>query len=139
MSIPPVKAAILVTDDYEDLEFWYPVLRLREAGVEVVILGPSSDATYYSRLGYPVIPDTSIADAGGGFDLLVVPGGGAAEKLATDPAALALTAALAGQGSQIVTIGAGAQVPTAAGVPSYESYENADGLPKLFQKLLAVR
>jgi protease I len=139
MRNPPVKAAVLVTDDYEDLEFWYPVLRLREAGIEVAILGPSSDATFHSRLGYPVIPDRSIPDAGDGFDLLVVPGGGAAQKLAADPVALAFTAALAGAGSRIVTIGAGAQVPAAAGVSSYESYDNADSLPKLFQKLLAAR
>ena len=33
------KVAILVEDIYQDLEVWYPLLRLREAGVEVVAVG----------------------------------------------------------------------------------------------------
>ena len=36
----PRRAAVLVTDGYLDLEFWYPVLRLREAGADVTIVGP---------------------------------------------------------------------------------------------------
>jgi protease I len=136
MTNPPLKAAILVSDNYQDLEFWYPVLRLREAGTDVTILGPSADATFYSCLGYPVVPDRSIADAGDGFDLLVIPGGEAAQDLATDSAAVGLTATLAGKQAQIVTIGAGTQVLAAAGVRPSADCENADGLPQLFQKLL---
>ena len=38
---------------YEDLELWYPVLRLREAGAEVVVAGPEAGATYRGKNGTP--------------------------------------------------------------------------------------
>ena len=34
------RVAVLVEKFYEDLELWYPVLRLREAGCAVKIVGP---------------------------------------------------------------------------------------------------
>ena len=30
-----VKVISLISDDFEDLELWYPILRCREAGVQV--------------------------------------------------------------------------------------------------------
>ena len=36
------KIAVLVEDGFEDLELWYPVLRLREAGAEVDVIGTGS-------------------------------------------------------------------------------------------------
>ena len=46
MTTVTLKAAVLVSDGYSDLEFWYPVLRLREAGAQVSILGPSADVDF---------------------------------------------------------------------------------------------
>ncbi len=34
---------IFVDDIYEDLELWYPKLRLEEAGARVTVAGPESD------------------------------------------------------------------------------------------------
>ena len=33
------KVIILVEEMYNDLEFWYPYYRLKEAGVKVVVVG----------------------------------------------------------------------------------------------------
>ena len=38
MSTKP-GVAILFHDGYQDLEFWYPLLRLREEGVPVTVIG----------------------------------------------------------------------------------------------------
>jgi protease I len=38
------KVIVLAEDMYEDLELWYPVLRLREEGAEVVIAGTGATA-----------------------------------------------------------------------------------------------
>lgn len=46
MSLEGKTAAVLVEDIYEDLELWYPVYRLREAGADVVLVGPESGKTY---------------------------------------------------------------------------------------------
>ncbi|RUL88921.1 type 1 glutamine amidotransferase domain-containing protein [Tautonia sociabilis] len=70
------RVAVLVEKLYEDLELWYPVLRLREAGCEVKIVGPKAGETYSSKHGYPAQADVSAAEVSArDFDAVVVPGG----------------------------------------------------------------
>jgi protease I len=77
-------AIALVEHGYQELGFWYPVLRLRELGINVSVAGPVADQTYVSTLGYPVIPDVDLgAAAEQKPDLLIVPGGEAGRRLAT--------------------------------------------------------
>lgn len=132
-----IQAAVLVADGYFDLELWYPVLRLREAGAEVTMLAPTADETLHSVLGYPVIADRALADAGEGFDLVVVPGGRAGSALAAQPDAVRLVAALAASGARVATVGSGVEVADAAGVEVDASASDADGLPALLAELLA--
>ncbi|MFO0907120.1 MAG: type 1 glutamine amidotransferase domain-containing protein [Isosphaeraceae bacterium] len=71
-----LRAAVLVEKLYEDLELWYPVLRLREAGITVKIVGPRSGETYLSKHGYPAKADESISQGmADHFDAVIVPGG----------------------------------------------------------------
>src|SRR6476659_3241889 len=51
------RVAVLVEKLYEDLELWYPVLRLREAGCAVKIVGPKAGESYASKHGYPAKAD----------------------------------------------------------------------------------
>ena len=46
--------AVLAENSYEDLELWYPVLRLREAGAKVTVVGMPGVEEYTSKHGYPV-------------------------------------------------------------------------------------
>jgi len=72
------RIGVVVGDNYHELEFWYPVLRFREMGAAVTVVGPDAERTYRSRLGYPVLPDASIADASSiKFDAIVLPEGAA--------------------------------------------------------------
>ena len=81
-----------VDDIYEDLELWYPKIRLEEEGWEVVVAGPEADRTYRGKHGYPCKADAAIADmASGNFDALLIPGGFAPDKLRRDPKVLSLT------------------------------------------------
>jgi protease I len=85
------KAIALAEDGYHELGFWYPVLRLREAGAEVTVAGPEAGRTYMSTLGYPVIPELDLAAAAAEKpDLLIVPGGEAGERLDASAGARAL-------------------------------------------------
>lgn len=69
------KVAIFVAPMYEDLEFWYPYLRLQEAGAEVVSIGPKQEV-YTGKHGLKVIPDKSIDSTKAiEYDALVIPGG----------------------------------------------------------------
>jgi protease I len=83
-SIPgkPAKIAVLVENIYEDLELWYPVLRLREAGYDAVIIGPEKGVTYKSKHGYPAESALAIGDAkSSAFSGVIVPGGYAPDKI----------------------------------------------------------
>jgi len=75
-NIQDKRIAVLVEKMYEDLELWYPVLRLREAGCNVRIVGPKAGETYASKHGYPAKADTAASDVTAGqFDAIVIPGG----------------------------------------------------------------
>ena len=45
------RILMFVGDIYEDLELWYPRLRLIEAGAEVVVAGPVAGETYAGKHG----------------------------------------------------------------------------------------
>ena len=81
MELQGKRVAVLVEDDYQELELWYPVLRMREAGAEVRIIGPRQ-GSFKSQLGYPAQADMAIDDARPeGFDAVVVPGGYAPDRM----------------------------------------------------------
>lgn len=82
---------ILIGDDYEDLEVWYPKLRLEEAGAEVFTAGTNGGVTHPGKHGYPCKADVSIADLKErDFDGILLPGGWMPDKLRRDPVTLAL-------------------------------------------------
>ncbi|MES1213572.1 MAG: protease, partial [Singulisphaera sp.] len=55
MSEPLAGKRILmfVDDIYEDLELWYPRLRLIEAGAHVTLAGPQAERVYHGKHSYP--------------------------------------------------------------------------------------
>ncbi|HOD34267.1 MAG TPA: type 1 glutamine amidotransferase domain-containing protein [Syntrophales bacterium] len=76
MTLLGKKALILVDNLYQELEFWYPLLRLREEGAAVLVIGAKKGETYTSKLGYPVQSDLAAGDIKQmDFDALVIPGG----------------------------------------------------------------
>src|SRR5258707_13562339 len=80
------RVAILVHDGYQDLQFWYPLLRLREEGVAVTVVSVEPEKTYLSQLEYPVIPDQGIAQvAAKDFSAVFIPGGPSGNFIAGDP------------------------------------------------------
>lgn len=74
------RVGVLVRDGYQELEFWYPLLRLREEGADVTVIG-AEDRTYHSKLGYPVIPDILLASASDQLDAVIVPGASARDAI----------------------------------------------------------
>lgn len=93
MSTLKGKRVLMFVDHvYEDLELWYPKLRLIEEGAEVVVAGPEEGVVYTGKNGYPCRSDAAISDmASVTFDALVLPGGFAPDKLRRDARVLQLT------------------------------------------------
>lgn len=76
-----MKVAVLVEDHYQVLEVWYPYLRLREAGIDTVLVG-TGKKEYKSKEGYPAHEDISIKNVkAADFSGVVIPGGFAPDIL----------------------------------------------------------
>jgi len=76
------RVLVLAESQYQELELWYPVLRFREAGADVVVASPARGGLYASKIGYPVRSDASVADiAPTDVDALIIPGGFAPEGM----------------------------------------------------------
>lgn len=76
------RFAVLVENEYEDQELWYPVVRLREAGAEVTLVGPKAGTVYHSKHGYPAKADRSADEVkAADFDGVIIPGGYAPDKM----------------------------------------------------------
>ena len=61
---------------YQEMELWYPLYRLQEAGARVVVAAAEADKTYTSKLGYPVKSEVAYKDLDPAkFDGVIVPGG----------------------------------------------------------------
>ncbi|MBW2343333.1 MAG: type 1 glutamine amidotransferase [Deltaproteobacteria bacterium] len=86
MELKNKKVVIPVENMFNDLEFWYPFYRLKEAGAEVVVVGSGSAGTYTGKSG----TETKV-DAGAGqveasdFDGIVIPGGYAPDLMRRYP------------------------------------------------------
>ncbi|MCC5876731.1 MAG: type 1 glutamine amidotransferase [Candidatus Sumerlaeia bacterium] len=99
------KIAVLAENIYEDLEAWYPILRLREAGVEVTIVGPEKDVVYTSKHGYALKSEAAIDDVSAGeFDGVVIPGGYAPDKMRRNPAMVRLVREICDNGGVVASI-----------------------------------
>ncbi len=106
-----------VAQEVEDLEFWVPVMRLREEGAKVVVIGLTNQ-TVRGKHGLEMTPDVSIDEAphADSLDGVVIPGGWAPDKLRRHPRVLQLVRDLDSLGKVIATICHGGWVPISAGI-----------------------
>ena len=76
MKLKGKKILILVEDLYQELEVWYPLLRLKEEGAEVTTVGTKAGVIYKSKTGYPVTSDAAPRDINvSNYDGVIIPGG----------------------------------------------------------------
>lgn len=82
MKLEGIKVIYLIADGFEDLEFWVPVMRLREEGARVTIAGPKAAEIYTGKHGLEATSDTSFEEADPKwYDAVCIPGGWAPDKL----------------------------------------------------------
>ena len=82
MELKGKKVIILVEDMYNDLEFWYPYFRLKEAGVEVTVVGPVTGKVYTGKAGLQIKSDIEAKQVlSADFNGLIIPGGYAPDRM----------------------------------------------------------
>jgi protease I len=111
------RIAYLIEDGFEDLEFWVPLMRLREEGAQVTVVGSGSATSYRGKHCLEAKPDVSADEVHAQeFDAVVVPGGWAPDKLRRYPAVLDLVKGIYQQGKVVGAICHAGLVLISAGI-----------------------
>ncbi len=75
------KILIFAENYYEDLELWYPRIRLTEEGAKIIVAG-TGEKIYKGKNGYPLEVDGDVKNyKAKDFDAVIVPGGYAPDRL----------------------------------------------------------
>jgi protease I len=114
MSLQGKRVLFFAGPLYEDLELWYPKIRLEEEGATTVVAG-IGEKTYQGKRGYPVTVDTQIDEiTSSGFDGLVIPGGFAPDQLRRFKRVLEITREIYQSGKPLAFICHAGWVPISA-------------------------
>ncbi len=104
MVLKEKRVAILVEKMYEDLELWYPKIRLEEAGAHVTLVGMEK-TTYPSKHGYPATVEMTVNEAElQDWEALIIPGGYAPDRLRRYPDIIRFVREQYHQGTLVATI-----------------------------------
>ncbi|GLX95970.1 hypothetical protein GT755_26860 [Herbidospora sp. NEAU-GS84] len=138
MSLAQQKVVVLAYPGYQELDFWYPVLRGREEGATVHIVAAAAGAE--SILGYPVIPDTDAADLDpASVDVIIAPGVAPWDLPQPSGAQVALVTAVHAAGGRVASVGNGASVVAQAIGDQNERVVSADGTNDLSEFFATIR
>ena len=114
MSLQGKRVLFFAGPLYEDLELWYPKIRLEEEGVETVVAG-IGEKSYNGKRGYPVNVDMQVdAIEASQFDGLVIPGGFAPDQLRRFEKVLQITRDIYQAGKPVAFICHAGWVPISA-------------------------
>ncbi|QSJ15780.1 DJ-1/PfpI/YhbO family deglycase/protease [Nostoc sp. UHCC 0702] len=106
------KVAILIENDVEDVEFIIPCNGLKQAGIEVVVLGARMNEKYKGKRGkLTVQADATTTEAiASEFDAVVIPGGMAPDKMRRNPSTVSFVQDAAQEGKLIAAVCHGPQL-----------------------------
>lgn len=91
MRLQGKKIVSLVHGEFEDLELWYPILRLKEEGAIVHLAGEEANEKYIGKYGLPVQSELAYRDIRPEeYDAILVPGGWAPDKIRRFPEVISL-------------------------------------------------
>ncbi len=116
MMLKGKSVLFFVGPQYEDLELWYPKIRLEEEGAKTVVAG-LGEKTYVGKKGYPITVDAVVDDLYPEvYDGLVIPGGYAPDHMRRSEKLLSVTRVIAEAGKPVAFICHAAWVPISAGL-----------------------
>ncbi len=108
---------VLLGEGFEDLEFWVPVMRLREEGAEVAVAGLQPTTPVTGKNGLVTQADVAIDDVDPEtLDAVLVPGGWAPDKLRRYPSVTTLVRRVHDRGAIVGMICHAGLVGISAGI-----------------------
>ncbi|GIK36283.1 MAG: glutamine amidotransferase [Chloroflexota bacterium] len=117
MRLKGKRIAFFLEEGFEDLEFWVTVMRLREEGAVVTIVGTKADKTVHGKNALAATSDVAAETVSANdFDAVVVPGGWAPDKLRRYPAVTGLVRQAYEQGKIVGLICHAGLVGISAGI-----------------------
>ncbi|MCX5726678.1 MAG: type 1 glutamine amidotransferase [Candidatus Saganbacteria bacterium] len=117
MTLKGKRIAILIEKQYQDLEVWFPALRLREEGAAVLFVGTGAEKVYHGKYGYPAEEDRSIDNVRPDeFDAVIIPGGFAPDFMRRYPAVAKFVQEMSEKGKLVASICHGAWILVSANI-----------------------
>lgn len=116
MDLKGKKIVVFLEKYYDEKEFWYPYIRMREAGAEVVAVAPKKQ-TYHGKSGMPADPDKTIDEVQpGDFDALIIPGGYSPDHMRRTPSMIEFVREMHEMNKVVATICHGGWMLASAGI-----------------------
>jgi len=117
MPLKGARVAVLVEEQYQELEVWVPYYRLKEAGASVSLVGREPGKVYKGKYGYPAEAERGYGGLkGDSLDAVVVPGGFAPDFLRRYPEPAQLVRAVHEAGGVVAAICHGGWLLCSAGI-----------------------
>ena len=104
MDLKGKRIAILIEEMYNELEFWYPYYRMKEAGAQVTVVGTGAKE-YQSKLHLTApggVPAESLNSKD--FDAVIIPGGYAPDRMRRSAAMVKLVRDCFNEGKIVAAI-----------------------------------
>lgn len=111
------RIAMILGPEFEDSEFRVPYDRLRQAGHEVTVLGPSAGETVEGKRGKEKVRIEAAPreQSPGAFDAMVIPGGHSPDNIRTNNEVVDFVRAFAESGKLVAAVCHGPQLLIEAG------------------------
>ena len=131
---------ILAADGYEDLEFWVPLMRVREEGAQAIVIGIDAGKVYTSKSGGLTVRSDAAAQAvtANQLDALLVPGGWAPDKLRRNAHVLQLVRDMHAQNKTLGFICHAGWVAASAGIVKGKPVTGSGGIKDDMQNAGAI-
>lgn len=120
---------VFIAPEFEDLEFWVPVMRLREEGARVLIAGEKAGQSIRGKGGLGATTDIAFEEAQNTpFDAILIPGGWAPDKLRRYSAVKNLVSQANADGKIIAMICHAGLVGISAGIVAGKPATGSEGI-----------